>query len=484
MSDIHLRHLGGALLAATLLVTPLAAQAVQDRVDRTVTMTPGDSNGSHGYWVTVKERVFHWTPAYFQQLKDLYHELFGDSLTVSDAGLQSVADKIASGQLTFDDLRQQLTALKDDLSNLSENGVFPPNSDPPAGPNYDYHLRPYDLHALEARWGIAISDDQARYADALSNESAPNNDAFYHNTRSCLSQAYRFLVISQAMQSGLLPDVTFASPLTGNFSQYAGSSSYDTYNHQDPYLQKFASPTGYTVWSGYSTLFNLSVKSLTTDEAVGLAKALYTEVINTQSPVAFDLNGDGKIGVTGKSTAKLRNPKNTFVAADAVSFDLLASGKAVRTEWLDRQGDAFLVDDRHGAVTKASRGEGRLDGSLLFGNAGGNLNGFTKLAKLLDTPALIADRSGLMPVTSDGILRGKQLTGLLVWQDRNHDGRVQPDEMKTLNKLGITEISLRPRYVLNADHEYLMRTFATRHGKRILCEDVWFATDPADAGKR
>lgn len=480
-------RLAAGLIAATTLVLPFSALAQSaDRVEKAQTINRGQSNGKNGYWISIQERTFRWVAFDAEQVRTVYREVFGDSLVVSQTGLEELAKKISDGQLTTDQLKAKLAELKPYLTNVQTNGLFPYDNAPNT-PTYDYHTRPFKLTELESRWGQVLpgqfngADSEGRRGKVLAEQAAPNNDNFYHNTKSILSQAYRFLKIAEAMEAGFLPAFTLKSPLTGNFSQYAGSKSYNVYDGSNPSMQKFAHKSGYTVWNGYSDLFNLSVAGLTTAEAAGLAKALYREAVWTASPIAFDLNNDGRIGVTGKSTAMLRHPKNTYVPAGSLLFDLMAEGRSLRTEWLDDSGDGFLVDDRQGKVTAAARGDGYIDGKLLFGNAGGYANGYAKLAAAWDTPALLADTSGLMPKVGSGTLKGDQLEGLKVWKDGNHDGLVQPPEVFTLASLGISEVSLRHKYVLNDDAEYLMRSQAIRNGKPILSEDVWFALDPAQA---
>lgn len=478
------RLAAGSVLAATLLLVPMSvgAQNYPDRVERSQKVERGTNAGQPGYWVQVDEKTLRWFNS-IDDVERIAKEVLGSNVTLSDADLQKIADRIDKGQLTADALKKELQALKPHISNINQVGIHPYDNVPDTA-THDYHARAFVLQELEATFGQTLkaqfndsSDWEGRRNAILAEQSSPNNNNFYHNTKSILSQAYRFLEIAQSMKATGLTSMSFPQPLDGNFSQYAGTISYNVYNFSDPYLKKYAVNTGYTVWNGYSSYFDLKIPSLSYDDAMGLAKALFREAIWTASPIAFDLNGDGKIGVTGTSTAKMRNPKNKFVAKGAVNFDLLAQGSPLRTEWLERGVDGFLVDDRDGKVSEAARANGKIDGSLLFGNAGGYANGFTKMAKIFDTPAMMADASGLVPKASDKMLRGDQLKGLKVWQDKNQDGLVQVAELASLPALGITEVSMKYDYVLNKDGEYLMQSHALRNGKKVLSEDVWFATE-------
>src|SRR5690606_7495162 len=142
--------------------------------------------------------------------------------------------------------------------------------------------------------------------------------------------------------------------------------------------------------------------------------------------------------------------KNAFVAEGSVVFDLTGTGKPGRYEWLNGDGDGFLVDDRDGKVTAAAKGNGVVSGLQLFGNAGGYAHGFQKLAVNFDKDVKLATAGkGLPP--GFGILKGDELNGLKVWIDANRDAKVQPDELKTLAQLGITEIGSDFKMVKNKD---------------------------------
>jgi hypothetical protein len=179
----------------------------------------------------------------------------------------------------------------------------------------------------------------------------------------------------------------------------------------------------------------------------------------SMSPVMLDLNGRGAIGTTGTSTAKVRMDRPS---GRTVNFDLAGSGHAGPIEWSNGDGAGFLVNDRDGGATQAARTNGRIDGSRLFGDQGGQFaSGYDKLA-LLDT-------------NHDGQLTGGELAGLTVWVD-NGDALVQPGELQSLAALGITEIDVSHHAESNARGESLDRAGFTQNGERKLSEDVWFAS--------
>jgi len=169
------------------------------------------------------------------------------------------------------------------------------------------------------------------------------------------------------------------------------------------------------------------------------------------SPIAFDMNSDGKIGVTGQTTAQVGTRTEL---GQTVNFDINADGKLDTIEWMKGDGDALLVDDRDGQAAR------QMDGSRLFGDQGGQFtDGYSKLAKL--------DQN------NDGKLTGQELNGLKLWFD-NGDAKVDQGEFVDIASKGITEISVKRADVTNERGETLMQSSATMNGKQILTEDVWF----------
>jgi hypothetical protein len=211
-------------------------------------------------------------------------------------------------------------------------------------------------------------------------------------------------------------------------------------------------------WGPNTTKFLREAYSKLQSGDVSGAKESYSKGVSTASPVMLDLNGDGKLGTTGVSTAKERADGQV---GKTVSFDIDGDGAKDQVEWMDGRGDGMLVDDRDGGATAAAAGNGEIDGTRLFGDQGGKFdNGYTKLAQ--------------HDANQDGKLTDAELEGLKTWVD-DGDAKVEAGELKTLAELGVTEIATGMKLEQNARGEDLMRSTFVQNGETKVSEDVWFA---------
>ncbi|WP_218511460.1 SdrD B-like domain-containing protein [Variovorax sp. dw_308] len=175
-------------------------------------------------------------------------------------------------------------------------------------------------------------------------------------------------------------------------------------------------------------------------------------VIST--PIALDLNGDGKIGVTGATSSYDKDAHAAL--GHTVQFDMNGDGTKETTEWFNGSGDGILIDNRDGNAAHD------MNGARLFGDQGGAYgNGYYKLAAL--------------DINHDGKLAGRELKGIELWVD-NGDAVVQSGEIQTLAQHGIEAVGTELSLTYDAQGKLHIESTATRtDGSTLMTEDVFFA---------
>jgi hypothetical protein len=131
------------------------------------------------------------------------------------------------------------------------------------------------------------------------------------------------------------------------------------------------------------------------------------------SPIVLDMDGDKVL----EASAGQWQPHD-YTNSRVVEFDLNGDGFTEFIEWVGPN-DGLLIIYREGE---------EVTGKNLFGDAAGFLDGYENLSAY--------------DMNNDRILNGDEIKNFSVWQDKNSNAKVDKGEVKSLEELGITEISV------------------------------------------
>lgn len=222
-------------------------------------------------------------------------------------------------------------------------------------------------------------------------------------------------------------DAIFVGDPDDIFSAYAAQGTATVNQVRDNY---------YTRTHNYERVHTIQDTVTKTTVTSGTKTQVYTMSANRKySPIVLDLDGDGRIEASnGQYLA--HNDFSTKVA----TFDFFGNGFPVMTEW---------VGANDGLLCRPAA-DGSVKGTNLFGIANGFSNGYEEMASL--------DKD------NDGVLSGAELNGLKVWTDVNGNAIAEASELKSLDELGITAISV--------SHDNYASTFV-RNGQTFKSFDWW-----------
>ncbi len=145
------------------------------------------------------------------------------------------------------------------------------------------------------------------------------------------------------------------------------------------------------------------------------------------SPLILDIAGTGNLAAAGNMAEP--HP-GIFDQSNPVIFDIDGNGYPELTEWVGPQMGILIspVTGKIKDVNGVPVWEGPVSGADLVGNVGGYRTGFEHLS--------IFDANG------DGIVDGKELDNLFIWQDKNQNGAPDRGEIYRLHDLNIESLNI------------------------------------------
>ena len=194
--------------------------------------------------------------------------------------------------------------------------------------------------------------------------------------------------------------------------------------------------------------------------------------VDARSPLVLDLGHKGAFDLTSAWDEKA-----------PITFDLMNNGKQERIGWIGQNAGLLALD--------VNGKNGIENGSELFGEYSVRVNESQK--KGLADANFIDGFSALAQYDSnfDGVIDAKDpvFKKLMVWVDKNHDGKSQASELKSLASLNIKAIELDfakigtvdKKKLVNGNEIRLLGHYVMNDGKRYEIADVWFNQRTATA---
>ncbi len=204
---------------------------------------------------------------------------------------------------------------------------------------------------------------------------------------------------------------------------------------------------------GFAFLFQKLPHYLDNRGVIDKIKDLFGTAEETRSPLVIDLDGDGV---------------ETVTAVGGVYFDHDGNGFKENSGWVG-QDDGLLVRDINGNGEIDNGGE-LFGNQTLLSNGEKATNGFEAL-KDLDS-------------NNDGVFDSldEAWNQVMIWQDKNSNGKVDTGELITLESAGISGINLDYTHQevvdANGNKHAQSGTIIKNDGTSGNITDVWFDTNP------
>ncbi|PHM30910.1 S8 family serine peptidase [Xenorhabdus szentirmaii] len=217
--------------------------------------------------------------------------------------------------------------------------------------------------------------------------------------------------------SGILDKTDFASTQMASLATGGirpGEMQLDPNVRPNDYLSEFFKPT-------YDAAESLRKIDLAMMNVVSVNNLSAMTTFNTYvDPLLLDLSGNG-VHMTD--------------IRDGVLFDMDNSGTLKRSGWAGSNTGILVIDDGSGQIKDVSR----MFSEYYGGKAG--IDGVAGEKKFKDGFGALASEDA----NKDGVIDKNDpiWSQLRVWVDATHDAKVDAGELKTLEELGITQISVR-----------------------------------------